>query len=154
MSTRTVLGFEQRVDPLMGTRTMLWWTLGYLLVFTRAAARESISHYYIILYPAQFICMALPLGVLWRWNRTTKKLSMVILSVVISANILTLFSFRQYLHETGGTAGDYGVAYQYKDDLTQYVAATGLTLDGWRGWEYGHLVEMVKRYGDFEAATA
>lgn len=145
--------FEQRVDPLMGTRTMLWWTLGYLLVFTALRLEKVFPHYYIILYPAQFICMALPLGVLWRWNRTTKKLSMVILSIVITANVLTLFSFRQYLQETGGTAGDYGVAYQYKDELTQYVAATGLTLDGWRGWEYGHLVEMVKRYGDFEAAT-
>ena len=144
---------QSRVDPVYGSGTMVWWTLGYLLIFTALRLEKVFPHYYIILYPAQFVCMALPLEIFRSRGRLGQVTTYLVISVVVAGNMLTLSSFRQYLHDHGGTAGDYGVTYEHKDLLTQYVAASGLVLDGWRGWEYGHLVEMVRQYGDFDAAS-
>ena len=131
----------------------LWW-VGYLLIFSALRLERVFPHYYIILFPAPFIVMALALGELWRRHTIGRWLAGGLLSVMLLANLTTLRSFQTYLHDRGGTAGDYGVAYQYKAELAQWIVGTGAKVDGYHEYAVRHRERMEKRYGDVDAIDA
>lgn len=132
---------------------LMWW-VGYLVIFTALRLERVFPHYYIILFPAPFIVMALALGELWRRWSVGRWVAVALLAVVMVANLTTLRAFQTYLHDRGGTRGDYGVNYEHKAELARWIVGTGVQVVGWHEYAVRHREAMEKRYGDVEAIDA
>ena len=131
------------------------WVLGFVLVFTLLRLEHVWPHYFIILYPAPFVLMWLPLA--WIARRFGQKgawLAGGATTVIVLAHLTTLLSLGGYVNDRGGTGGDYGVSYEHKADLVDYVVANGLMLHRPPGFEYGFLVRTARAYGDIDEITA
>jgi len=136
-------------------RVVAIWALGYVGIMLIVGLDKVYPHYFIILYPAQFLLMALPLGWLAQKYGTRVVTAASIVGVlVISAHLSSLFSYRSFLKEQGGVSGDYGVTYDHKQQLVEWSVGNGLPIRSAPGWEYGHMERMANAYGDLDEARA
>ncbi len=125
--------------------------LGYTLLMQVLGVERLYPHYFSILYPVPFLvagCGAAWLAERWRW------VTGAAVALVLAGHVVTLTGYRSALRAQGGAAGDYGVLLEHKEALADFVVSSGLTLGHAPGWEYGHLVNMRRDFGDMAAMTA
>ena len=129
------------------------WMSGYVLIYLLVRLEEVWPHYFIIVYPVPFLLMALPLGELaTRWKRFGLPVAASICALICVLHVANLFQLRGFLKEHGGAAGDYGVTYDHKAELVDWVVAHGVEMRA-PGFEYRHMVDTERRYGDVLAAA-
>lgn len=109
---------------------MLLWIIAPIVLFTILKMR-TFPHYFIIIYPASFIVIAVLIGDLFgalkkSFTGWPRRIVLTLLSSAVGVLLLVqlIASARtiSYIVKTGGAPGDYGTAYRHKIDLVQYVA--------------------------------
>jgi hypothetical protein len=113
---------------------LLVWLGGVWLLNAAPTTERLYPHYLITTFPVSFAVLVLGLsdlvGLVRGGLRSAARIGAVVTLVTISAAYTTFtVSFHYFLEDVGGTAGDYGVAYRYKDELADAVRARGLRAD-------------------------
>ncbi len=95
---------------------LLVWLLIPIIGFI--GLNKNISpHYGLLLYPAQFILIAVFADRMKRW----RVILFSLLILIIIGNSLYLFSFYEILEKNGGTTAAYGIPYMFKESAARYI---------------------------------
>lgn len=109
-----LLNFRNKLDKRYGI--LLAWILIPVILF--ALLGKNISpHFFLILYPAQFIVIALFLN---NTFRKSKAMAYLLIFIVLVSNIFTLYGAHRLIGEEGGTPF-FGISYDVKMDTVNYV---------------------------------
>ncbi len=127
---------------------LVTWLLGYVAIYLLVRLENVYPHYFIILYPAPFIAMAVPLVVVAGRSTAATAAVAVLAVAIVAGHLLTLSTMRTAVKSDGGFAGDYGIAYEHKAAATDWIVAHGLQPIAAPGFEYRQLVSLVRRYGE------
>lgn len=109
--------------PLYGP-LLLWVSVPVVLL--AAPGLPLYPHYFVIIYPAQFLLMACLVGdglqaLYRRFGRAASIPVWAIVGAVMAAQASFTLQFHAIVAEHGGTPGGYGVAYVHKLDAIRYI---------------------------------
>jgi 4-amino-4-deoxy-L-arabinose transferase-like glycosyltransferase len=113
---------------------LLVWLAGIWLSYLSSAKSHVQPHYLIASYPVSFALAGIGLADATRLLRGGSRLAAQLgaaLAVAAAAAAFVAFSlsFQHYVAHQGGTAGDYGVAYEHSAALAAAARARGLDVD-------------------------
>ena len=120
------------LDAAGGRRALLLvWLAGLWLSYATSAPDRVFPHYLIVSYPVSFAVQAVGLADVVaaaraRFRRVAALGAITAVALVVAGYLAFDVSFRRFVAEQGGTAGDYGVAYRYKEALAGAVGDRGL----------------------------
>jgi 4-amino-4-deoxy-L-arabinose transferase-like glycosyltransferase len=109
---------------------LLVWLAGVWLSYATYASRVY-PHYLVVTYPVSFAVQAVGLSDAVAaardgLRRVATVGAIAALALLVMSYVAFTLSFHRFLDERGGTAGDYGVAYQNKAALARVVRERGL----------------------------
>ena len=100
----------------------LWTAIPIILLIIR---NKNISpHYYEILFPVQFIVIALFLDKLINYFKKYNKViyfSYIIIIILVLSQAVFWLGFLNFVDKEGGTNGTYGIPYKYKLEAVNYI---------------------------------
>jgi 4-amino-4-deoxy-L-arabinose transferase-like glycosyltransferase len=154
LTTRVLSGFRR--SPRSGLdaqeeryAVLLLW-LGGVCALTVAGRLITYPHYFVLTYPAPFVIIAL--GLEWcktqvaRWQPRPAMMCTTGLLVAICAAFVAFdLSFVRFLDKNGGTAGDYGTVYRYKDQAARFALQRGVGPSAVKD-EIASLIELRRRH--------